>query len=293
MSAFNYNFAMLRSWFIGVVALLCVSLVAQAEDEVPHVGGAGADLRGQGFELLDLTGADFRGADLRGASFRGASLVGARLQGADLRGAALQGADLRNADLRGADLRGARLARADFSGANLTLADLRDVDFFQEALASPYEIPPEGIEIAPRRSARLEPEAAAVRVFSVRGAVLDRALQSKPVCVYPPTSAVDVLHDFDRAQGLPLIANGAGDAPAAFIAARTNLLATIGCSDAKGGATFGLVRRALDTREALRVAGFDPDALGRLLAAHDCAGAWALPEKMREDLARSTSGPKD
>lgn len=291
MSAIDYYFAMFRSWFIGVVALLCASLGAQAEDEIPHVGGAGADLRGQGFELLDLTGADFRAADLRGANLRGVSLVGSALQGADLRGAELQGADLRGANLQGADLRGARLARADLSGADLTLADLRDVDFFIEvAKPRPTEVTDDA-EQRPRKSEQLSPEAAANRTFSVKGAVLDRALQSKPICVYPPTSAVDVLHDFDRAKGLPLVANGAGDAPPAFIDARTGLFATIGCSDVKGQATFGLARRALGPGEAPQVAGYDADALRRLLAAHDCAGASALPEATLETLKNFLSPP--
>jgi len=285
----RYRAAMARSWMVAcaMAFTLFASLRVFAADEIPHVGGAGADLRGQGFELLDLTGADFRGADLREASFRGASLVGATLQGADLRGAALQGANLRNADLRGADLRGARLARADLSGADLTLADLRDVDFFQESLTTTHDVVPEGIEVAPRRSERLASEEAATRAFSVKGAVLDRALQSRPICVYPPTSAVDVLHDFDRAKGLPLVANGNGEAPGSFIEARTDLLATIGCSNAKGEATFGLTRRALDTKDSSNVAGFDAAALRRTLAGHDCAGGWLLPDEMRRALASS------
>ena len=285
----RYRAAMARSWTnaCAIALTLFASISVFADDETPHVGGAGADLRGRSFELLDLTGADFRAADLRGTNLRGASLAGSALQGADLRGAELQGADLRSANLQGADLRGARLARADLSGADLTLADLRDVDFFIEvARPRPTEVTDDA-EQRPRKSEQLPPEAAANRTFSVRAAVLDRALQSKPVCVYPPTSAVDVLHDFDRAKGLPLVANVAGEAPDSFSRARTDLLATIGCSDAKGEAAFGLARRALGTSEPPPVAGFDADALRRLLAAHDCAGALALPDSERNALAES------
>jgi len=260
---------MFRKLILAAVFGVLVSSVTLADEQLPHVGGVGADLRGHSFAMLDLTAADLRAADLRGVDFRGASLVGADLEGADLRGAQLQGADLRNANLRGTNLQNARLARTDLSGADLTLADLRNVDFFIEGGTVSLEAEAEGGR--PRKSERVAPVAVASREFSVAGAVLDRALQSKPVCVYPPTSAVDMLHGFDRSRGLPLVADASGAAPTAFIEARTALLSRLACADKTGDVAPGLAAQADDNADSTpALAGFNVVVLMRQVFARDC-----------------------
>ena len=292
VSALDYSRAMRRLSVLAVVATIALSLLppACAEEVSARVGGAGADLRGTNLARLDLGPADFAFADLRGADLRGAVLLGARLLGADLRGAALQGADLRGADLRGADLRGARLARADLGGADLTLADLRDIDLFQEDAVTEVPAAPAAAEGRPRKSEPEKRSGAAARDCSVAGATLDRALQSRPVCVYPPTSAVDVLHGFERAGGLPLIADGTGRAPGAFIAARSALLGELACAEATGEAAFGLARRALDVDAAgvsASAAGFEVAPVIRALLDRGCAGARLFPSELRAALTRT------
>jgi uncharacterized protein YjbI with pentapeptide repeats len=98
--------------------LLEADLVQSADETVPIIALAGADLREARLRAANLRAADLREADLDSAILSGASLreadlshaylLFADLSGADLSGANLSGAHLREADLRETNMQGAR-----------------------------------------------------------------------------------------------------------------------------------------------------------------------------------------
>lgn len=234
-----------------------------------------------------LRGADLRGADLRYAQLQGADLRNADLRGARLDGAFLQGARLRGAKLRGASLRGAKLARADLRRADLTLADLRGADFFIEpdwdALVQAVEtrVPPRADQDRLVRSL----DRVRARALSVSGATLDRTLLDRPVCVFPPVSALDVMHGYDTEKGKPVTATAEGLAPKAWIRERTALLGRLGCANRSGRVARAFAAGfAADRRASATETGVDANALIAALLKDDCAGGKALPVEVRNAL---------
>jgi uncharacterized protein YjbI with pentapeptide repeats len=109
--------------------LLEADLVQSADETVPIIALAGADLREARLRAANLRAADLREADLDSAILSGASLREADLNWADLSNAYLSpDVDLREADLSHAYLLFADLSGADLSGANLSGAHLREAD---------------------------------------------------------------------------------------------------------------------------------------------------------------------
>ncbi len=247
----------------------------------------GADLKEAHLEAARLRRVDLRAADLRNAKLQGADLRGADLRGARLDDAALQGADLRDARLQGASLRGAKLAHINLERANLALADLRGADFFTEpdweALAERIEL---GFPARPDRFRVIRSlEQARVRPPSVKDAILDRTLLDRPVCVFPPVSALDVLHDFDRTRGVPLTASAAGAAPKQYVADRTAYFGELACRNkagrvARAFATMAIAERRTPTDEL----GLDLPPIVKQMLAKDCVGGATLPSEVRSEL---------
>ena len=254
---------------------------------------AGASLAGSPLVAATFWGADLRGADLRNAALQGADLRNADLRGAWLDGAQLQGARLRGAKLRGASLRGAKLARVDLSGADLTLADLRGADFFIEpdwdALIQAVDsrVPPRLDRDRLLRSLRKMP----TRALNLKGARLDRTLLDKPVCVFPPVSALDVFHGYDTSKGKPLTASSDGAAPKKWIDEHTTLLGKLACGERAGRVARAFVEGlTADRRGLAKETGIDvPTLIGALLK-RDCAGGMALPAEVRDELMQKESG---
>jgi hypothetical protein len=247
----------------------------------------GADLKDARLEAAKLRRVDLRAADLRSAKLQGADLRGADLRGARLDGAELQGADLRDARLQGASLRGAKLAHVDLSRANLAVADLRGVDFFTEpdwdALAQIVELN------FPARADRFQVirdfGKARKREASIKGATLDRTLLDRPVCVFPPVSALDILHDFDRSKGTPVIASVEGAAPKQYVADRTAYFGELACNNKAGRVARAFASTLLTERRTppTELGLYRAPLIKRLLAT-DCAGGATLPSEVKSEL---------
>lgn len=247
----------------------------------------GADLKDARLEAAKLRRVDLRAADLRNAKLQGADLREADLRGARLDGAELQGADLRDAHLQGASLRGAKLAHADLSRANLAVADLRGVDFFTEpdwdALAQVVELN------FPARADRFQViqdfGKTRKRETSVKDATLDRTLLDRPVCVFPPVGAVDILHDFDKSKGTPVIASAEGAAPKQYVADRTAYFGELACKNKVGRVAHVFAATLIaERRTPPAEIGLDPASLIKRLLAKDCVGGATLPSDVRSEL---------
>ena len=269
------------------------ALSGKIDPAIPEPGLApGAPLGSAPLATARLYGVDLRGADLRNAQLQAADLRRADLRGARLDGANLQGARLWGADLQGASLRGAKLARVDLRRADLRLADLRGVDLFTEpdweALAESIQTRVPALSDVKRRLRSIE--VVRERPPSVEGANLAHTLLDRPVCVFPPVSPVDILHDYDNSEASILVASAEGFAPDIFIRERTDFLGRLACNDGLGRVAHAFAAGLLDGRHLpAKETSLDPAMLINALLASQCGGGQALTEATRQALSQKLS----